>query len=66
MPSQPEPGMAAGSAELPPFVSAHQAALQATRRRVYERVQHLTRQGRHGEAHDLWEHYISDATGTDG
>lgn len=55
-----------GSAELPPFVHEHQALLKVAKRRVFERVQRLTRLGRHGEAQELWDQHIRDATGTDG
>lgn len=46
---------------LPAFVAPLQQAREAARREVFARVQQLTREGLHDEAHALWEREISTA-----
>ena len=45
--------------ELPPFVLAQQALKQQARRRAYQQVQELTRNGLHLEADALWREVIA-------
>jgi hypothetical protein len=53
--------MAHAEVELPGFVPPLQQAREAARREVFARVQQLTREGLHDEAHALWEREISTA-----
>lgn len=52
--------MANPEAELPDFVSGHQAARAELRRKLLERVKQLTREGSHAEAQALWDQAISN------
>jgi hypothetical protein len=49
------------NAELPGFVAPLQQARDEARRQAFQRVQQLTRAGRHDEAQALWEQEISCA-----